>query len=77
MTKRANNLLGLFLNKVLGKNSPVNNTMIVESIVSAVTVNAASRPLNMVLSKKFAIKIPYITSTTLLPTSIVLTKSLG
>ena len=38
----ANSLLGLLLNNVLGRNSPVNKMMSVDSRVSAVTVNAAS-----------------------------------
>ena len=54
----ASSRLGLLLNKVFGRNSPVNNMMRVDSIVSAVTVNAASYPLKIVLSKKSAIKIP-------------------
>ena len=73
----ANRRLALFLNNTLGRNSPVNSIITVERTVSAGTVKPASIPAKIVLSNSLAISIPYITSTMLFPTSIVLTKPLG
>ena len=52
--KRDNNLLGLDLKKVLGKNSPVKSTIKVDKIVSAETFSPSSKPLKIVLSKSRA-----------------------
>ena len=69
--------LALFLNRILGKNSPVNSITSVDNNVSAVTLAPSSKELKSVLSNNWANNIPYTTSTMLLPTSIVLTKPLG
>ena len=77
MANTARRRLALFLNRTLGRNSPVKSIITVDNTVSAGTVKAASIPLKSVLSNSLAMSMPYITSTMLLPTSIVLTKPLG
>ena len=69
--------LGFRLKNVLGRNSPVKTTIIVERIVSRITCVAVSMPLNMVLLNISAKIIPYNTRTILFPTSMVDTKPLG
>ena len=49
---------GLDLKSVFGRNSPVKSTISVDRMVSAGTVNAASKPAKIVLSKRRAIRIP-------------------
>ena len=75
--KTVSKRLGLLLNSAFGRNSPVKSTMSVDRMVSAGTVKAASKPRKMVLSKNFAISMPYTTKAILLPTNIALTKLLG
>ena len=56
--KSVSSLLALFLNSVLGRNSPVNNTTMVESMVSAATRIPTSSGSKSVLSKNLANKMP-------------------
>ena len=71
--------LGLILNKVLGKNSPVTNIIKVDMMV-CINTNRNSllmKLANNCCSINSAINIPYITNAILFPTNMVEIKLLG